>query len=109
MLHRCDNCEKKWPIENLVWIPSHELKARVDPGGIMPSGECPLCGALCYPEKSSKRSNKTWVEVKIHRLKKYPFRCSRIKFEMVADGSEYDAVEMLMAYLDAGRYSFVEH
>ena len=51
---------------------------------------------------------KKWVEVKIHKLKKYPFRCSRIRFEMVEDGSEYDAVEMLMAYLDPGRYSFVE-
>jgi len=51
---------------------------------------------------------KKWVEVKIRKLKKYPFRCSRIRFEMVADRSEYDAIEMLMAYLDAGRYSFVE-
>jgi hypothetical protein len=107
MKHICDNCGKKWDLRSVVYAKS--MNQRVDPGGVMPSGECPECGALCYPEKSSKRSNKTWVEVKIHRLKKYPFRCSRIKFEMVADRSEYDAVEMLMAYLDAGRWSFVEH
>lgn len=22
---------------------------RVDPGGVVPSGQCPGCGALCYP------------------------------------------------------------
>jgi hypothetical protein len=23
--------------------------SRVDPGGVMPIGQCPICGALCYP------------------------------------------------------------
>lgn len=25
------------------------LLSRVEPGGIVPAGECPGCGALCYP------------------------------------------------------------
>ena len=53
------------------------------------------------------RKKKEWVEVKIHKTGKYPKRCTRIKFEMIADGSQWDAVEMLMAYLDLGRYSFI--
>lgn len=45
--HRCDNCnlvhagEMLWPIEN--------LPQRIEPGGIVPSGQCSKCRALCYP------------------------------------------------------------
>lgn len=48
-LHRCDNCGKVHANETLK-IAKH-LGERVDPGGVMPSGECMECGALCYPIK----------------------------------------------------------
>ena len=53
------------------------------------------------------KCKKEWVEVRV-KPRKYPFRATRIRFEMIADGSQYDAVKMLMAYLDMGRYSFVK-
>lgn len=46
-LHRCDNCGKVHTDETLR--PAKHLGQRVEPGGIMPSGECDACAALCYP------------------------------------------------------------
>ena len=45
--HRCDNCGEIWKADELGKIEN--LDNRVDPGSIVPSGECPECGALCYP------------------------------------------------------------
>jgi hypothetical protein len=44
--HVCDDCGKSFAEEELDQIK--HLTQRVDPGGPMPSGECPCCGALCY-------------------------------------------------------------
>ena len=46
-LARCDNCGRVFPVPDLVELAS--LEQRVDPGGPEPAGECPSCGALCYP------------------------------------------------------------
>ncbi len=45
--HRCDNCSATHLAGRLKDID--RLGERVEPGGTMPSGECPNCGALCYP------------------------------------------------------------
>lgn len=45
-LHQCDNCGKVLASENLV--TAKNLGMRSSPGGVIPSGECPDCGALCY-------------------------------------------------------------
>ena len=47
VLARCDNCKRVFPVVALV-EPAN-LAERVDPGGPEPAGECPGCGALCYP------------------------------------------------------------
>jgi hypothetical protein len=44
----CANCQKTVPLADLAPI-SHGFWERVSPGEIMPSGECPGCGALCHP------------------------------------------------------------
>ena len=46
---RCDNCGKAWTIDDLN--PVHDFWSRVEPGGVIPIGNCPDpdCGALCYP------------------------------------------------------------
>lgn len=46
---RCDNCGQVWQEGNLA--PIQAILSRVDPGGVMPSGQCPAadCQALCYP------------------------------------------------------------
>lgn len=51
-LHECGNCGAYWPFESLNDI--HKLYERVQPGEIMPSGECPKCGSLCHPVESDK-------------------------------------------------------
>ncbi len=48
-LSRCDNCNKVHSEETLV--EAKNLSMRTDPGGTVPSGECPDCGALAYPIK----------------------------------------------------------
>lgn len=46
MHSRCDNCQRVWQTKNLGEAP--HLAIRLEPGGPLPSGECPSCGALCY-------------------------------------------------------------
>lgn len=46
-LHRCDNCGKVHCQPDLRMVEDYSL--RVEPGNPAPSGECPDCGALCYP------------------------------------------------------------
>src|SRR5207237_5017245 len=43
--HRCDECGRRFHIERLVPIDRSVL----EPGGMVPSGECPICGFYCYP------------------------------------------------------------
>lgn len=56
-LLQCDNCGKSWTdyeLENqFPNIP--DLTERIEPGGIVPAGECPTCGALVYPRREPLR------------------------------------------------------
>lgn len=44
---RCDNCGHLCLEDELE--PIADLLQRIEPGGTVPSGECPQCGALAYP------------------------------------------------------------
>ena len=49
--HECDNCGKVSASKEILSIDDMDwgqLLKRIEPGGIVPSGECPDCGALCY-------------------------------------------------------------
>jgi hypothetical protein len=46
--HVCDNCSTVTLGRDLM--PIHDLDQRLDPGGTVPSGECPDCCALVYPK-----------------------------------------------------------
>jgi hypothetical protein len=46
-LHKCDNCGKIHDAIDLLGM--EDLHLRVEAGNPVPSGECPSCGALCYP------------------------------------------------------------
>ena len=48
-LHQCDDCGTVASGRCLGQI--RDFFKRVAPGGIVPSGECLTCGALCYPVK----------------------------------------------------------
>lgn len=65
MKHVCDNYGKKWGLKDVVY--AKDLHQRVEPGGIMLSGECRECGALCYPERKKKMDA---LEAKLNVLEK---------------------------------------
>ena len=48
MNHVCENCGRKWSDGDLSvrWPNIPDLHERLDPGGTVPSGECPDCGAI---------------------------------------------------------------
>lgn len=48
----CDDCSACRAEGDLNYIMDYH--ERVEPGGMVPSGECPDCGALCYPEDAKK-------------------------------------------------------
>lgn len=50
----CDNCDWNGPDKKLI-TPIPDLEQRIEPGGEVPSGECPGCGALCYPCQAPDR------------------------------------------------------
>jgi hypothetical protein len=56
-MHTCDNCGGRFERQDLkrVFPDIPDLPQRLSPGGIVPSGECPACGALVYPEREPVR------------------------------------------------------
>lgn len=50
-MNTCDDCGKCWHDNDIVPLEEvADLAFRLDPGSVVPSGECPECGALCYLE-----------------------------------------------------------
>jgi len=47
--HRCDDCGSIVLGRRL--LPIVDIEQRLEPGSVVPSGECPHCRALCYPMK----------------------------------------------------------
>lgn len=45
---QCQNCDRIWPDSVLITLIP-DLEQRVRKGEVMPSGECPACGALTHP------------------------------------------------------------
>ena len=58
----CDNCKREWKRGMLGEI--RDYFQRVEPGGVVPSGECPKpgCGSLCYPKEVVDRPVKEWLQ-----------------------------------------------
>jgi hypothetical protein len=75
---RCDDCGRVWPVEGLK--EPARLSERLDPGGIVPSGECPECGALAYPldlETGGTATEKLQHAAKLKRDYEDHMRCGR--------------------------------
>jgi len=64
-VHECDDCGAVWPEAELLQIKN--LEARLDAGGVVPSGECPTCGALCYPKESEDLTRQFWTLTLAHQ------------------------------------------
>lgn len=62
----CDNCAKVWPENKVTPLEQCEdLHERLDRGSVVPHGECPDCGAFCYPlslETRLKEALKAYAE-----------------------------------------------
>lgn len=58
MKHQCDNCGERYSDVDLH--PIQDLEQRIDPGSVVPSGECPKCGALTYIDtaEDGRRENR---------------------------------------------------
>lgn len=52
MKSQCDNCGKICDAEDGALATIHRLWERLEPGGVVPSGECDVCGALVYPVRN---------------------------------------------------------
>lgn len=46
-LCECANCGLRTKADDLD--PTHDIWSRIQPGEILPHGDCPECGAFCYP------------------------------------------------------------
>ena len=49
--YRCDNCGKEFSFEQLSDMS--DFWSRVSSGDTIPAGDCPECGAFCYPVEPS--------------------------------------------------------
>lgn len=49
----CGNCD--WQGDDSQVNPIQDIMQRIDPGGTVPAGECPECGALCYLDDTNLR------------------------------------------------------
>jgi hypothetical protein len=58
----CGNCKREYKRQMLEEVK--DIWQRVEPGGVMPSGQCPdpNCGALCYPLEVFKGPVKEWLQ-----------------------------------------------
>ena len=52
MIVTCDNCGQAWSTHDLqhTFPDIPKLGERIEPGRIVPAGECNDCGALVYPQ-----------------------------------------------------------
>jgi hypothetical protein len=92
-MYVCGNCDKRWDDADLkVRFPNiPDLLERLDPGGTVPAGECPACGALAYPENRadvSKPVPSVVLEALRHaysRLNAIPHRYDDTNFRLIRE------------------------
>lgn len=51
---KCDNCDHECRGDELDMIS--DIEQRLTPGGVVPAGQCPECGALAYLDEPSEPS-----------------------------------------------------
>jgi hypothetical protein len=62
-MNRCQNCDWFGPDDQLGEIA--DLFQRVAPGEPMPSGECPVCLALCQPAYAEETEHIVSIEITV--------------------------------------------
>jgi hypothetical protein len=116
---RCDNCGRVHHIGDLA--EPGGLHERLDPGGTVPSGVCPACGALAYPVDPAEKlvfrtmganlnMRRIEFEVLLAHLKEGPGSTIRRRLEVLLGEKTLDEVdaeerhEGEPAYTVVGRY-----
>src|SRR6266571_1361190 len=61
----CANCGAVWTVEQLA--PYHDFWSRVQPGEIIPQGDCAGCGAFCYPPEPPTTPLHLWIVTYEHK------------------------------------------
>ena len=90
-MYVCDNCGNRYEREETlshVFPDIPDLLQRLDPGGTVPAGECPGCGALVYPEREPVRVPGIVLEALRHaydRLNAIPHRYDDTNFKLIRD------------------------
>jgi hypothetical protein len=89
---RCDNCS--WTSTAAQLKEINDLSERLSPGGVVPAGECPECGALAYvalPNLEAAHQDKTLQELHeilcAHRGDRVPIRDPHIN-QAIANARE---------------------
>ena len=62
--YACANCGAVWTAAQLA--PYHDFWSRVQPGEIIPQGDCPDCGAFCYPPEPPITPLHVWTVTHEH-------------------------------------------
>ena len=63
--YECANCGAVWTAAQLA--PYHDFWSRVQPGEIILQGDCPACGAFCYPPEPSPTPLNVWTVTHEHK------------------------------------------
>jgi hypothetical protein len=63
--YACANCGAVWTAEQLA--PYHDFWSRVQPGEIIPQGDCAGCGAFCYPPEPPTTPLHLWIVTYEHK------------------------------------------
>jgi hypothetical protein len=81
---RCDNCD--WTGPESAVNEAKDLSDRLDPGGVVPAGECPECGCLAYLDTTGGESNDVHLEI----VKALDLTCPRcVSHDILEVGSGY--------------------
>lgn len=114
--YECANCGAVWTAAQLA--PYHDFWSRVQPGEIIPQGDCPGCGAFCYPPEPPTTPLHLWIVTYEHKHGKatYVFasepdalqQLGRLLLNWLADNLDaFDAatlpyVQEILTHLDQG-------
>lgn len=65
VIHECDNCDWEGPEDELACCMAdmEGFYERISPGCPCPSGDCPECGACCYPRDENWRRLQSFDEL----------------------------------------------
>jgi len=105
-MYVCDNCGKRFENSdelNSAFPDIPDLTERIEPGGTVPAGECPWCGALAYPCDHDDTKVLAALEHAYGRLNAIPHRYADTDFNLIREAIQHakEPVRVLVL-LDGG-------